>query len=797
MSRLTGFSRVGSIAILTAALLSSGVNSAVADSTFIAPNYPSPDCTPVVGGSTTLGLAPQQWNSSVGLPLTPTGTPLGQKIVIGEFDQTANVNAVNLVLAQCGLDPIVMGTHVNSGAAGAINAGLEATLDVAVAAAALPANASITLVNSPTGSGWYGLFVNIAEACGLEFDGDPWTGLRTLSTGSGFPAGGCIASVSYGQSEAGPGGTDENDADWVIDQLAANGVVVVVSAGDEGSGGCISASGTNFGDATTIALTGFEVTSQIATLTSSTNHGFTIGQNVFLGALSPKYDGMYRILSTPSLSTFTVAMIYPDQASTVVTSIASVNFGGLVPSYPATNPNVLAVGGTQWDSQSDSLSNGLNISYTAGAVVDNYVWRDSSPNSNCANLPNFPTTGGEGTGGGISSRYAMPEYQRAATSANYPSAPAMRMMPDLAALAGWPTYALANPGIAINGAELQSNVAKLYFEESHGVSVGELVSTTLLPAPFSALNVANSTVSAVTTNTVSFALTGVDLAPAYVDSGQLSQSCVAPCSASAFPWYPVVGTSAATPLTAIGIANVNAVLSARSLARITNNGNSMDIHSLVYSNSMSSAFTDVTNGNNDIQSLGNYSALTGFDMATGMGVPNFSVLASLLVAQLTPSDNGGGSQPSVTTPAQVGDPVVSEPANIDPAPLSPIVLPPVTTLGSGIRISVGPNVGNTQRVLIKKQLPQKLRKAPITYVKANRWRVPVVKVSLNSTPFAAQLRINGNWKSIGTFSSNERGRVTLSSIRIGKKRTVAFRLISSEEQTYFGKLSTRKKYSNP
>jgi len=106
-------------------------------------------------------------------------------------------------------------------------------------------------------------------------------------------------------------------------------------------------------------------------------------------------------------------------------------------------------------------------------------------------------------------------------------------------------------------------------------------------------------------------------------------------------------------------------------------------------------------------------------------------------------------------------------------------------------------VGNTQRVLVKKQLPQKLRKAPIQYTKANRWRVPVVKVSLNSTPFAAQLRINGNWKSIGTFSSNERGRVTLPSIRIGKKHTVAIRLISSEKQTYFGKLSTRKKYSNP
>jgi hypothetical protein len=42
-----------------------------------------------VGSSTNLGLAPQQWNSSVDLPIATTETPAAQKIVIGEFDQTA------------------------------------------------------------------------------------------------------------------------------------------------------------------------------------------------------------------------------------------------------------------------------------------------------------------------------------------------------------------------------------------------------------------------------------------------------------------------------------------------------------------------------------------------------------------------------------------------------------------------------------------------------------------------------------------------------------------------------------
>ena len=60
-----------------------------ADSTFAGPAYPLVDPTPFVGSSTNPGLVPQQWNSSVGLPIATTETPADQKIVIGEFDQTA------------------------------------------------------------------------------------------------------------------------------------------------------------------------------------------------------------------------------------------------------------------------------------------------------------------------------------------------------------------------------------------------------------------------------------------------------------------------------------------------------------------------------------------------------------------------------------------------------------------------------------------------------------------------------------------------------------------------------------
>src|SRR6056297_3430064 len=103
--------------VLSLALLPAGVIAqaipASANTTFTAPDYPSEDCIPQAGGRN-IGLAPQQWNAIAGLPLTSSGTPSAQRIVIGEFDETANEDAVNLLLQQCGLDPIDLIEHSNS-----------------------------------------------------------------------------------------------------------------------------------------------------------------------------------------------------------------------------------------------------------------------------------------------------------------------------------------------------------------------------------------------------------------------------------------------------------------------------------------------------------------------------------------------------------------------------------------------------------------------------------------------------------------------------------------------------------
>ncbi len=186
-----------------------------------------------------LGLAPQQWNSAVGLPLVPDGTPESQRIVIGEFDQTANLDAVNALLIQCGLDPVTMTMHASSGGHGALQIRLESTLDITVVAGALPAEASITLVNTAGADGWLGMFINIAEACGLEFAGGSVGRMRLppLPARTTRRAGASPASATGRPKQA---LDDVSGADWLLDQLAATGVIVVTSAGDEGSGGCLS-----------------------------------------------------------------------------------------------------------------------------------------------------------------------------------------------------------------------------------------------------------------------------------------------------------------------------------------------------------------------------------------------------------------------------------------------------------------------------------------------------------------------------------------------------------------------------
>ncbi len=769
--RASTFAAIGAVAVLIL-----GVGTAIAAPTsFPGPAYPSADCTPFADGGT-LGLAPQQWRSSVGLPISVAGAPAAQRIVIAEFDETANVDAVNAVMLQCGLPTVSLPVDTNPWYPVSAAPGAEATLDATVVAGALPPNTSIVMANTAQASGWYGLLVTAADACGFDFSFDPRTTLSVLSKGATYPAGGCIISISYGSSEAQFDGTQaQTDADWMMSQLALQGVIVVVAAGDEGSGGCISAAGLNFGDAVTVGLSDVQVLNDVATVTTTTPHGFVAGDIAYvtmtLAGTSHQLSDMFTVTGVTT-STFTFALVAPDLASTAVTGLASVDPGGLVPEWISTNPNSLAVGGTQWDTQGTSLTDGAYYPYTPGATLSENTWKDSSFNPNCSNLSTF-TNGGEGTGGGQSLVYPMPSYQATAAARNYSSILTNRMVPDLAALSGWPLYAIANWGIAVTQVVVTSNVATLTTSVPGGFSVGESVAVDGVGAPFDG----TVTVTAVAGSTFSFAVVAPDMQTTAVSpTGTALQTCASyPCDPALFPWVPVSGTSAATPLVAVGIASINASLSARSLPIIDNGGGAMDIHSIVYNPAYASAFTDVTAGDNDIHVLGGWSALAGYDMVTGMGVPNFGVLAGLLSAESPPAPTPTPSpSPSVPVPSPSPTPT---PAPVVVAPPNP---PAAFSPASGVIVVSEAAAERAEPRTMLREPTRRPSNAPT--VAADRGAA-VALVTSGLTPGADQvvrIKIDGKFVTLGTTRADADGLARLPVLRLLDRGTYVVSITDRE-----------------
>ncbi|MDO8732576.1 MAG: hypothetical protein Q7L55_08410 [Actinomycetota bacterium] len=409
------------------------------------------------------------------------GTHLGHAIVSIEENNPPNMTAINNTLTGCGLpsiNPTIVNDPQNPPGPSPDNNG-EPDLDLVVLGAALPKNASLALVN--TGGDIFDALQLAAQQCGVILSNDPAPGTTSSSASRGpnFPSGGCIISVSYGSPEQFDstmvGGqnvlvSNSQEASDLLADLADLGVIVVVAAGDTGSGGCLST-----------------------------------GQ-----------------------STAT----------------------GLTPTYPASDPSALAVGGTQW-------ATSANGPYQPGVNYTPIVWKSANAgaSSRCSNFQvnGQPASPGAG-GGGISSVFPAISAQESITAQAYPTFPRNRMVPDVAALAGTPGYAMfmTNP-----------------------------------------------------------------------QTGQLG-------------WSVDAGTSAAAPSVAAGIANINAILSARGLGPISNGGGTLDVHTVMYSPAYQSSLTDITIGDNSLFGLTmngivGWSAMTGFDMTSGMGVPNFGVLANALV----------------------------------------------------------------------------------------------------------------------------------------------------------------------
>jgi hypothetical protein len=70
------------------------------------------------------------------------------------------------------------------------------------------------------------------------------------------------------------------------------------------------------------------LTSNVATLTTSTAHGFTIGESVVVTGVDATFNGTYTITATPSTTTFSYAKTATNVVSTVVTPVgnATINY---------------------------------------------------------------------------------------------------------------------------------------------------------------------------------------------------------------------------------------------------------------------------------------------------------------------------------------------------------------------------------------------------------------------------------------------------------------------------------------
>jgi subtilase family serine protease len=500
------------IALLLATL--GAIPAARAADTFTAPAYTDSDCQVSFGGSV-LGLTPDMIGSVVGMPVSVSATPAPQTVVVVSLGQSVDQADVRSFLQFCGLNPVTWTDVLNPGDP-APALGSEATLDLTVIAALLPANTTLKTATIADGLDFLSALVNAGNACGLD-GSDPTQWRRSqLDT----PTGGCIATMSYAIFEQSlrymltleglttTAQQDEYiaDVEIVLAGLASSGVITLISSGDEGSGGC-----------------------------------------------QPWTRGVRDVMA---------------------------------PQWPSTSANALSVGGTMW---APPTWNGAAItptSYVPGATLMPVTWRNWNMGSDCDWVAGVTEWPGIGTTGGISAFATRPDYQDSV--AGIAPSSTGRLSPDLAALAGWPTW----------------------------------------------------------------------LVPIYTGAGVTYS----------------MGTSAAAPLVAAGLAQVNAALTSRGLAPLDNSGGAMDVHEVIYSPAFASAFNDVTQGTNNLWSsdlwtgptavttvpalttlgflsggvpvangsgtMTGYSAGVGYDLTTGMGVPNFSTLAQLLIDAQRPAPGG-------------------------------------------------------------------------------------------------------------------------------------------------------------
>ncbi len=208
-----------------------------------------------------------------------------------------------------------------------------------------------------------------------------------------------VLSVSYGACELdnGTSGNQEINSDW--QQAAAQGITVVVSAGDTGSAGCDAAtdsSGNPVPDATgPLAVNGL----------ASTPYNIAVGGTDF-DVLATNFSNYVSAPSSQTPATYyRTALGYIPEAtwndSTYNNTTLSQNVPVGIETGDATNDNISAGSGGQSNCAVNTTTNTATGTCTSGYAKPSWQTGSGVPNDNVRDIPDVSLLAGDGTYGGL------------------------------------------------------------------------------------------------------------------------------------------------------------------------------------------------------------------------------------------------------------------------------------------------------------------------------------------------------------------------------------------------------------
>lgn len=172
-----------------------------------------------------------------------------------------------------------------------------------------------------------------------------------------------------------------------------------------------------FTDYSTATVSNKALTTNVVTLTTSSAHGFQVGNDVTVAIGDAVFDGVFKIASTPTTTTFTYAKVNANVASTGTTGTATIGDGASQSSYLV-----------KWFSAAQYGAGGFNpatstpTASVAGTGLGTRSVRPSAPLANATTYRAYITASKTLSGLTVDAAYA---YTTFTTAATLPPAPAI------------------------------------------------------------------------------------------------------------------------------------------------------------------------------------------------------------------------------------------------------------------------------------------------------------------------------------------------------------------------------------